>query len=296
MLIDKLNYLVSNKEEGSHEVGGTFNALQLTAPFKSFKEMGKQTGFIFYCYPANHTSKICPATGFVNLLYPRYETLEKAKKFFQKFTKIFFNKEKDYFEFHFNYESFTEKAEGSKQDWVVCSHGGRLENVKENNKWKTKKEEIKLTKELKELFDGKVNFEDGQCISSRIDQQEDRKFFTNLIRLLKLTLQMRNSRINDNEESDLVDSLPLQMKNSRINDNEDWLISPVKDKDGVFFDSRGQSNKEMPENADANGAYHIALKGLLMLEQLDKKEDHTKFKPDLSNKAWYQFVQKNKNI
>ncbi len=269
MLIDKLNYLVLNKEEGSHEVGGTFNALQLTAPFESFKKIDKQTGFIFYV-PAYHTSKICPATGFVNLLYPRYETLEKVKKFFREFDKICFNKKEDYFEFHFNYKKFPNKVEGSQQDWVVCSHGGRLENVKENNKWKTRQEEIILTKEFKGLFHDKIAFEDGQCLKSTIDQQEDRKFFKDLIRLLKLTLQMRNSRIND---------------------DEDWLISPVKDKHGNFFNSRNQ-NEKMPKNTDANGAYHIALKGLLMLKQLNEGEDHQNFKPDLSNKEWYQFVHK----
>ena len=46
-LIDKLNYLVFKNE--SHKTSGGFlNAYQLTAPFESFKKMGKQTGFIFY--------------------------------------------------------------------------------------------------------------------------------------------------------------------------------------------------------------------------------------------------------
>ena len=85
------------------------------------------------------------------------------------------------------------------------------------------------------------------------------------------------------------------MRNSRIGTDEDWLISPVKDKIGNFFDSRKIKDTSMPQNADANGAYHIALKGQLMIEQLSKNEDTKSFKPDLSNKTWYEFIQhKNK--
>ncbi|MGI9257118.1 MAG: type V CRISPR-associated protein Cas12a/Cpf1, partial [Salinispira sp.] len=71
MLIDKLNYLVfKNKKHG--ERGGVLNAYQLTDSFQSFEKLGKQSGILFYV-PAGYTSKICPRTGFVNLLYPRYE-------------------------------------------------------------------------------------------------------------------------------------------------------------------------------------------------------------------------------
>ncbi len=271
MLIDKLNYLVF-KDRNPDDVGGTLRALQLTAPFESFKKLGKQTGFIFYV-PAYHTSKVCPATGFVGLLYPNYETIEKASTFFKKFEKICFNSDEEYFEFHFNYEKFTDKAEGGKQDWVVCSYGKRLENFRNKNKqWESRS--VDLTHELQELLKKyQVKFEDGECIIGQIEQQDSRDFFKSFIRLLKLTLQMRNSKIGT---------------------NEDWFISPVKDIGGVFFDSRNAGSC-MPQNADANGAYHIGLKGLLMLEQLNNTADVHKFKPDLRNKAWYEFLKKRYN-
>ena len=247
---------------------GTLNALQLTAPFQSFQKLGKQTGFIFYV-PAYHTSKICPATGFVNLLYPKYETINKSQDFFGKFDKIAFNKDEEYFEFHFKYKNFTDKAEGSKQNWIVCSHGIRLENVKnKENQWGP--QEVFLVSEIRKLLeDSDIDFEHGECIKNKIIQQNS-QFFKSLIRLLRLTLQIRNSKTRS---------------------DEDWLISPVKDIKGNFFDSR-ETDYSMPKNADANGAYHTALKGLLMLEQLKEAEDVTTFKADLSNKAWYRFAQK----
>ncbi len=265
MLIDKLNYLVF-KDKNPNEAGGLLNALQLTAPFVSFQGLGKQTGFIFYV-PAYHTSKVCPATGFVNLLYPRYETIKKAQEFCKKFNKICFNKEQNCFEFHFHYEKFTNKAEGGRQDWVLCSHDVRLENFKNGkSQWQTR--EINLNEKMEKLFkDYLIDFDDGQCLIEKIAQQDKSEFFKSLLRLLKLTLQMRNNRIGK---------------------DEDWLISPVKDSEGNFFDSR-KADTSMPQNADANGAYHIALKGLLMLEQLRNSENEN-FKPDLSNKAWYEFL------
>ncbi len=269
-LIDKLNYLVF-KDKEKDEAGGLYSALQLAAPFESFQKLGKQTGFIFYV-PAYHTSKVCPTTGFVNLLCPKYETIEKTKDYFGKFEKISFNESGDYFEFQFNYNEFTNKAEGSKLDWTVCSHGERLENFKDtdnNNQWTSR--EVNLTKELKQLFhNSSIDYSNEQCIKDLIIEQSDSQFFKSIIRLLKLILQMRNSKIGT---------------------DEDWLISPVRDKSGKFFDSR-VADGSMPQNADANGAYHIALKSLMMLRQLNKHEEEIKkFKPDLSNRAWYEFVQ-----
>ena len=280
MLIDKLNYLVMKDKKIDKEEAGVLNALQLTAPFQSFSKIGKQTGFIFYV-PAYHTSKICPATGFVNLLYPRYETIPRSQDFFKKFDKICFNGTD--FEFHFNYEEFKskkqpDKSDGSKQKWVVYSHGKRLENFRDkekNNQWATR--EVDLNKELRSLFsEYKIPLKNNECIKEEIAKKTKSEFFKELMRLLKLTLQMRNSRIGS---------------------DEDYLISPVKDKDGNFFDSREEdkeTNPKMPRDADANGAYHIALKGLQLLKQLEDTEEVEKFKPDMTNKSWYKFVQ-NKN-
>ena len=272
MLIDKLNFLVL-KDKQENEIGSIKKALQLTAPFTSFKELGKQTGFIFYV-PAYHTSKVCPATGFVNLLYLKYETIKKSQEFFGKFEAICYLENENLFKFHFDYEKFTEKAEGSQQKWkkwTLYSYGKRLskfKNSKNNNHWETK--EVDITKEFESLFkDYSISYEGGKNLKEQIMQRTDSRFFKQLMWLLKLTLQLRNSRTNS---------------------GEDWMISPVKDKNGKFFDSR-KVDKTMPENADANGAYHIALKGLMMLKQLGKAEDTSKFKPELDNKSWYKFVQ-----
>jgi hypothetical protein len=268
-LIDKLNYLVF-KDVDAQQPGGVLNALQLTAPFESFQKMKKQTGIIYYV-PAHYTSKVCPSTGFVNLLYPRYETIKKSQEFFQKFDCIRFNSDAHYFEFAFNYKNFTNKAEGCQQDWIICSHGMRLENLRNssnNNQWDTR--EVDLTGELKELFNKyAIDYHDGSDIQQNIVEQDKSEFFKKLLRLLRLTLQLRNSRIHS---------------------EEDWMVSPVKDVNGQFFDSRKPADSKMPENADANGAYHIALKGRWVLDQINQSE---KGNPNLAitNKEWFKYIQ-----
>jgi CRISPR-associated protein Cpf1 len=269
MLIDKLNYLVFKDVEESKS-GGLYNALQLTNKFTSFKEMGKQSGFLFYV-PAWNTSKIDPTTGFVNLFDTRYESIEKAQQFFKKFKSIQYNSQKQYFEFAFDYSEFTNRAEGSKTNWKVCTQGDRIitfRNPESNNQWINKK--VNLSQEFEDFF-GKHNviYGNGENFQPQIEAQTTKEFFEKLLQLFKLTVQMRNSK-----------------------SDEDYLISPVINKTGEFYDSR-EANDTLPKDADANGAYHIAKKGLWVLEQINETEDYKKLKLAISNKEWLQFVQKN---
>ena len=78
-LIEKLNYLVF-KDKDANAPGGLLRAYQWASKFESFERLGKQCGFIYYI-PAWNTSKIDPVTGFVNLFYTRYESVEESKNF-----------------------------------------------------------------------------------------------------------------------------------------------------------------------------------------------------------------------
>jgi CRISPR-associated protein Cpf1 len=52
--------------------------------------------------------------------------------------------------------------------------------------------------------------------------------------------------------------------------DDDFIFSPVRDGDGQngeHFDSR-KAGKDMPNSGDANGAYNIARKGLIMYEHI----------------------------
>lgn len=267
MLIDKLNYLVDKKADAAQS-GGLLNAYQLTSKFDSFQKLGKQSGFLFYI-PAWNTSKIDPVTGFVNLLDTRYQNTEKAKAFFSRFDAIRYNANKDWFEFYLDYDKFCTKAEGTRTRWTLCTQGSRIStfrNAEKNSQWDNL--EVDLTREMKSLFE---HYHINICgnLKEEICLQTNKAFFTGLLHMLKLTLQMRNS-ITGTET--------------------DYLISPVADENGTFYDSRSCGDT-LPKNADANGAYNIARKGLMFIGQIKETKDLANFKYDISNKAWLNFAQ-----
>lgn len=263
MLIDKLNYLADKKKDPC-EIGGILNAYQLTSKFESFEKLSKQSGFLFYV-PAWNTSKIDPTTGFVNLFDTRYKNIVAAGEFFGSFDCISYNKDKDWFEFSFDYNKFTKKAEGTKTQWTICTYGDRIEY--EGKEYKR----IKLTEAFKQLFD-EYKIDINSDLQKSICTSDNKNFFEKLLHLLRLTLQMRNSRSNT---------------------DEDYIISPVMNSKGEFYDSRKASDN-LPKDADANGAYNIARKGLMLLQQMQQMQSLEKPKYDLTNKAWLQFAQQDK--
>lgn len=267
MLIDKLNYL-ADKKKNPEEEGGILNAYQLTNKFTSFQKMGKQSGFLFYTQAWN-TSKIDPVTGFVNLFDTRYETREKAKVFFCKFDSIRYNRDKDWFEFAFDYNKFTTKAEGTHTQWILCTYGKRMETFrdeKQNSQWTS--QECDLTDKFKEFF-AKYGIDIHTNLKEVIVQQDSTDFFKGLLYLFKLTLQMRNSKTG----TDI-----------------DYMQSPVADANGNFYNSALCDNS-LPKNADANGAYNIARKGLWIVRQIKASDDLRNLRLAISNKEWLQFAQ-----
>ena len=271
MLIDKLNYY-ADKQIDPEKEGGLLNAYQLTNKFESFKKEGVQNGIIFYV-PAWLTSKIDPVTGFVDLMKPRYSNVEESKSFLSRFKSIGFNEKENYFEFSFDYSDFLRGSTDYRRKWTVCTFGERIKNYRNperNSKWDGVT--INLTEEFIKLFDEFSIDYHSKKLKELIIANEQKEFFEKLLHLLALTLQMRNS-----------------VSNSDI----DYLISPVKDRNGVFYDSRKITKEDaLPIDADANGAYNIARKGLWAIEQIKKAEDISKVKLSISNAEWLEFAQK----
>ena len=80
------------------------------------------------------------------------------------------------------------------------------------------------------------------------------------------------------------------MRNSETGTDVDYLQSPVADANGEFYNS-GNCDESLPKNADANGAYNIARKGLWVVKQIKGADDLKNLKLAISNKEWLQFVQ-----
>lgn len=267
-LINKLNYLVDKSVADAHAPAGTLAALQLASKFESFAKLGKQSGFLFYV-PAWETSKIDPVTGFVNLLYTRYESVDKSRNLVAKFDDIRFNESKGWFEFDIDYDKFGSKATGTQTKWTLCSCGTRIETKRDpeqNNNFVSK--EVDLTQAFRGFF-ALNGIELSGNIKKAIADNVDAQFHRDFCRLLSLLLQMRNS-----------------VTGTEI----DYMISPVAGPDGSCFDSRNAA-EDLPQNADANGAYNIARKGLWVLRALRDADDVRKADLKIDNKTWLAFAQ-----
>ena len=83
----------------------------------------------------------------------------------------------------------------------------------------------------------------------------------------------------------------LRMRNSNAETEDDYILSPVA-VNGKQFCTTDEANKgkdangnwlsKLPVDADANGAYHIALKGLYLLNNPQTKK--------IENEKWFQFM------
>lgn len=272
MLIEKLNYLVF-KDKAVTEPGGVLNAYQLTDKSANVSDVYKQCGWLFYI-PAAYTSKIDPKTGFANLFNTSGLTnVEKKKEFFDKFDGIRYDSKEDCFVFSVDYSKLGNNVDYLKK-WEIYTRGERIAYNRKENKNFT----VNPTENLKKKFDefginwhNEENFIDSlQTVQA---EKTNASFFDELLRSFNSTLQMRNS-----------------IPNSEI----DYLISPVKAEDGTFFDSREQlalgKNAKLPIDADANGAYHIALKGLYLLQN-DFNRNEKGVIQNISNADWFRFVQ-----
>lgn len=138
-----------------------------------------------------------------------------------------------------------------------------------NNAKKTT-DKINVNDCLKALFDKhQINYQNGNDLIDVICQKNSKGLYSSLYYYLKVLCTMRYS-------------------NSATGD--DFILSPVINKNGEFFDSR-KADKSLPNDADANGAYHIALKGLWILQQIKNSDDVDKVDLYIRNEDWLIYSQ-----
>lgn len=271
MLIDKLNYL-SFKDREAGEEGGILRGYQMAQKFVSFQRLGKQSGFLFYI-PAAYTSKIDPVTGFVNHFnFNDITNAEKRKEFLMKMERI--EMRNGNIEFEFDYRKFKTFQTDYQNLWTVSTYGKRIV-MRIDDKGYKQMVDYESTKDIINAFKNKgIQLTEGSDIKALIADIEanaaNASFFSTLLYAFQKTLQMRNSNAVT---------------------EEDFILSPVA-RDGHYFCSTDEANKgkdaqdnwvsKLPVDADANGAYHIALKGLYLLRNPETKK--------IENEKWLQFM------
>mgnify|MGYP004539292871 CR=1 FL=1 len=283
MLIQKLNYLVF-KERPADEDGGILRGYQLAYIPDSVKKMGRQCGMIFYV-PAAFTSKIDPTTGFVDIFNHKAYTTDQAKReFILSFDEICYDVEKKIFRFTFDYTNFaTHNVTLARNNWTIYTNGTRTQKEFSNGRMRDKEDYDPKDKMVELLESEGIEFRSGQNLIPELEKVSNTKIFGELQRIVRFTVQLRNSR-------------------SESTDAEyDRLISPVLNEEGKFFDSFEYRDKEdeeekiLPVDADANGAYCIALKGLYTIQAIQKNwSEERALSPDvlrLNNTNWFDYIQ-----
>ena len=307
MLISKLNYLVF-KEKKADENGGILKGYQLTYLPKSALQIGKQCGCIFYV-PAAYTSKIDPATGFINIFdFKKYSgsainaKVKDKKEFLMSMNSIRYVNEgsaeyekighRQLFAFSFDYNNFkTYNVSIPVNEWTTYTYGERIKKLYKDGRW-SGSEVLNLTEDLIELMEQYgIEYKDGHDIRediSHMDEMRNADFICNLFEKFKYTVQLRNS------------------KSEAEGDDYDRLVSPVLNSHNGFFDSSDYKENEksddiiddkqiMPKDADANGAYCIALKGLYEINKIKENwSDDKKFKENelyINVTEWLDYIQ-----
>lgn len=279
MLIDKLNYLV-DKRKPVYEEGGLLKGFQLSYVPENLSKLGRQCGMIFYV-PASYTSKIDPTTGFVDVFRHKELTSGVRKKdFLIKFDEIFYDSDRDMFAFSFDYDNFaTYQTKLAQKKWKVYTNGERIVKYRKDGYWID--EVVYPTQMIKKALDEKeIDYKDGHNLLDEIknlDARRDLDTISLIQNAFRNTVTMRNSLTN--------------------NESYDRIISPVINASGKFFDSLKYDSR-LPVDADANGAYHIALKGLYLTNQIQKhwdgKEIMSKDVLKIDHEIWFDYVQNQK--
>jgi len=65
-------------------------------------------------------------------------------------------------------------------------------------------------------------------------------------------------------------------------------VDVSEEKVQIYIDKK---TYELPKDADANGAYHIALKGLYLLQQINAVDENERVDLGIKNEDWFKFVQ-----
>jgi len=275
-LAKKLNYLVLKNDIEDTELeilpsekGGVLNAYQLTpvigaGDVKIF-ERSKQWGNIFYVTP-DYTSSIDPITGWRKHIYVKNsETIENIQVMFNPDTGINISYDITHECFVLRYKEPT-----LNKEWNLYAFKG-LERCRWNPKTRSQDKY-----DIFDLF--------GNLFAKYVERSGS------------LNAQILDDKENFNWKSLIFYWNLLNEIRYTDKDGRDVIQSPVwSDKINSFFDTRkveivGENgeNSEYPINGDANGAFNIARKGLILVDRIKKMDK----KPDLfiSKSDWDAFV------
>ncbi len=264
-LAKKLSYLVLKNKDNWEEWSIT-KPYQLCPFAKNYSdiETSKQWWIIFYTTAA-YTSITDPVTWWRKTIYlKKWKVDDMKNQIINAFSEIWFDESKKAYFFKLNWQKWTLYSWLERCKW------------KQNKAGKWEINEIRTTQELDDLFT-KSWIDKNREIISQIEEENElpSKFYETFIWIFEVISQIRNTS----------------------NKKEDFLVSPIE----PFYDSRkyfeklpdinwekfeNENNIELPTSWDANWAYNIARKWLIMLKKIHRNPKIKSDKLFISNDEW----------
>ncbi|MDO4714458.1 MAG: type V CRISPR-associated protein Cas12a/Cpf1 [bacterium] len=252
-LAKKLSCLI-RKETPMGEPGSVAQLYQLAPAITTFGDIkGKQRGTIFYTR-ANYTSTTDPLTGWRKQHYFKKASAEEMKK---QFLSTFKALHRDGTAYVFD--------DGI---WQLYSNVERWRG-KRNDHWQRIPTKYDPTAELESLFAKYQIKKTDPLLAQLKDRNLPQAFWLSLFRILDLIMQIRNT---DDQGRDIILS-PVGKTDERFDSRKRYDQLPHNEQGAVIE----ESDLPYPTSGDANGAYNIARKGVMMLERIREYPE----KPDL---------------
>ncbi len=249
-LAKKLNYLVF-KNRAADEVWWTMKWYQLTPQIWWFWDLSFQTGIIFYT-PAGYTSTTCPCCGRRKHLYLKYVNEKQAKADLSKINII-----KDENSYMISYEMSDEANRWKKKDvrlnmkWTMETKDQTRSQYSPSTRVTT---DYNITDELDKVFVWPDNFDFASRLSHATSSQ-----CKTLIYYLNLLMKIRNAKTGTNIDI-------IQCPSCGFN-SEDWF-------------------QWKQYNWDANWAYNIARKWVIIMDKIIAWENSTTVSQFECDSAW----------
>ena len=251
-LAKKLNFVV-DKNAKHGEIGSVSKALQLTPPVNNYQDIEgkKQFGVMLYTR-ANYTSVTDPATGWRKTIYIKNGREDDIKnQILDKFSDFGFDGKDYYFEYSEANSGYTWLLYSGKNGESLPRFQNKKQMLQDKNVWVPEK--INVVDILDKLF---IYFDKSKSFKKQIEEG---------VELKKIDGRIETAWQSLRYALDLIQQIRNSGEKNSKDDN--FLYSPVRNDKGEHFDTRNyKNNGRLSEirDADANGAYNIARKGLII--------------------------------
>lgn len=239
MLMNKLSFLVEkNIQMGP---GSIREPIQLTREFKEEKDLKGHNGIIFYISPF-WTSQIDPATGFVRN-FKEKKNGRKIKAITEdSLLSLRYISPEEGFKFKIDFSKMERIFELKNNIWEIYTIGEKFIF----NSDRKSIDIVNVTEKLEAVFNSEnIEYKESQELREIV--LENKKLLRTVDCWFKERTKLRNK-----------------------NENQDFILSPVKNSAGKFFNSKDDF-EGLPKDSDLNGAYNIALKGKFKIEKTAEK-------------------------